>query len=273
MECSIFFIGDLMKVYLDLLFILNFLLDFIILSAVNYILRRNVKQGRILLGSLIGTVTLLILFIKLSNLELLLYKLIISVVMIIGTFGYKDLNYFIKNLLYFYMVSMLLGGAVSFFDNQFGYSNKGLVFRKNSLSFSYFFVFILGIFLFVKYLRAFKLLKNNYSNYYRCEIFFNDRDYVSVNAFLDTGNKLKDPYSNKSIILLMKEFAKNIQTSPIYVPYNSLNNHGLLECYKVQKIVIDGKECDDFLVGVSEENFFMDGIECIINSKIMEGLK
>ena len=45
MECSIFFIGDLMKVYLDLLFILNFLLDFIILSAVNYILRRNVKQG------------------------------------------------------------------------------------------------------------------------------------------------------------------------------------------------------------------------------------
>ena len=101
MECSIFFIGDLMKVYLDLLFILNFLLDFIILSAVNYILRRNVKQGRILLGSLIGTVTLLILFIKLSNFELLLYKLIISVVMIIGTFGYKDLNYFIKNLLYF----------------------------------------------------------------------------------------------------------------------------------------------------------------------------
>ena len=77
MECSIFFIGDLMKVYLDLLFILNFLLDFIILSAVNYILRRNVKQGRILLGSLIGTVTLLILFIKLSNFELLLYKLII----------------------------------------------------------------------------------------------------------------------------------------------------------------------------------------------------
>ena len=37
--------------------------------------------------------------------------------------------------------------------------------------------------------------------------------------------------------------------------------------------MIDGKECDDFLVGVSEENFFMDGIECIINSKIMEGLK
>ena len=45
-----------MKVYLDLLFILNFLLDFIILSAVNYILKRNVKEGRIVLGSLIGTV-------------------------------------------------------------------------------------------------------------------------------------------------------------------------------------------------------------------------
>ena len=81
-----------MKVYLDLLFILNFLLDFIILSAVNYILKRNVKEGRIVLGSLIGTVTLLILFIKLSNFELLLYKVVISMVMIIGTFDYKDLN-------------------------------------------------------------------------------------------------------------------------------------------------------------------------------------
>ena len=96
MKYSIFFIGDLMKVYLDLLFILNFLLDFIILSAVNYILKRNVKEGRIVLGSLIGTVTLLILFIKLSNFELLLYKVVISMVMIIGTFGYKDLNYLIE---------------------------------------------------------------------------------------------------------------------------------------------------------------------------------
>ena len=97
---------------------------------------------------------------------------------------------------------------------------------------------------------------------------------MEVNAFLDTGNKLIDPYSNKSIVLLQDEFFKEIDDlKPLYVPYSSLNNHGLLTCYKALKIEIDGKCYDKFLVGVSNENFFIDGINCIINSQIMEGLR
>ena len=61
--------------------------------------------------------------------------------------------------------------------------------------------------------------------------------------------------------------------NPIYVPYNSLNNHGLLECFKANKIVIDGKECSGFLVGISEEKMFIDGIDCILNTSLMEELK
>ena len=58
----------------------------------------------------------------------------------------------------------------------------------------------------------------------------------------------------------------------IYVPYNSLNNRGLLECYKCLKIEIDGKSYDKFLLGISNEKFYMDGIDCIINDSVMEGL-
>jgi len=46
-----------------------------------------------------------------------------------------------------------------------------------------------------------------------------------------------------------------------------------LECFKVKKIVIDGKESSDFLVGISEEQMFIDGIDCILNTRLMEGLK
>ena len=59
----------------------------------------------------------------------------------------------------------------------------------------------------------------------------------------------------------------------MYVPYHSLNNQGLLKCYKARRIEIDGKSYDKFLVGISDENFFIDGINCIINNKIMEGLR
>ena len=97
---------------------------------------------------------------------------------------------------------------------------------------------------------------------------------LELNGFIDSGNKLKDPYSDKSIILVDKDKMNKISVSkPLFVPYNSLNNHGLLTCYKGFKIEIDGKSYDRFLIGISDEHFYMDGIDCIINNHVMEGLR
>ena len=263
-----------MKIYIDLVLIINYVFDLVLLISVNYILRRNVKMYRLLLGSLFGTLTLLILFIKMSNIILLVYKFIVSVIMLLIAFGYQDFNYFKKNLIYFYLVSMLMGGGIYFLNSQFTYSNKGLLFKENSLSISYGIILLAAFVIYFKYMRSFKDLKNNYSNYYKCEIYFDEGKVITVNAFLDTGNKLNDPYTNKSIILINEDKVKDINIrSPIYVPFNSLNNHGLLKCVKATKLVIDGKENDKFLVGVSNNKFFMDGIDCIINDRVMEGLR
>lgn len=263
-----------MKVYIDLVMIVNFIFDFILLISVNYILRRNVKVIRLILSSLVGTITLLILFIHMSNIMLLSFKFLVSVVMVMVAFGIKDIKYILKNILYFYLVSMLLGGGIEFLNNQFSYSNEGLVFTNNGLGISYGIILIVGLFMYFKYVRAFKDLKNHYSNYYKCIIYFSDENLVEVNAFLDTGNKLVDPYSNKSIILLHEDMLdRKDELKPLYVPYSSLNNHGLLTCYQALKIEIDGKSYDKFLVGVSHENFFIDGINCIINNQVMEGLR
>ena len=53
-----------MKVYIDIVFFTNFLFDFILLLSVNIILKRNMKIYRIILGALTGTLTLLMLFIR-----------------------------------------------------------------------------------------------------------------------------------------------------------------------------------------------------------------
>lgn len=263
-----------MKIYIDLVMIMNFIFDFVLLVSVNYILRRNVKWMRLVLSSLFGTVTLLILFIPFNNITMIIYKLLVSVIMILIAFGYRDFLYFKKNIIYFYLVSMLMGGAIEFLDTQFSYSNNGIGFINNGRSISYIVVLIIGLYMFYRYIVSFKDLKNNYSNYYKCSLYFDDLNYVDVSAYLDTGNKLSDPYSNKSIILIDKCLVNEVNIrSPIYVPYNSLNNHGLLKCFKPFKIVIDGKENDKFLVGISEEKFYMDGIDCIINTQIMEGLR
>lgn len=226
------------------------------------------------MGSFIGTVTLFLLFVPMTNICVLVFKFMISILMICVTFGYKNIRYISKNICYFYLVSMLLGGGISFLQNQFSYTNHGLVFTNHGLGFSYGVVLLLGLFLFLKYMRSFKELKNHYSQYYTCKIYFDEENCLEVQAFLDTGNQLKDPYSNKSIVLLHEDkIDKSKKYTKLYVPYHSLNHQGLLTCCKALKLEIDGKCCEQFLVGLSTENFFIDGIDCIINNRVMEGLK
>lgn len=81
--------GDAMKIYLDLVIIINFLYDFLILTSVSILLKRNIGIFKIILGSFIGMISIITLFISLSNLTLLLLKIITSLSMVIITFGPK----------------------------------------------------------------------------------------------------------------------------------------------------------------------------------------
>lgn len=107
-----------MKVYIDIVFFTNFLFDFILLLSVNIILKRNMKIYRIILGALTGTLTLLMLFIRMNSLTLFLYKLVISIIMVLITFNYKTIKYTFKNLYFLYIVSIIMGGFLYFINNQ-----------------------------------------------------------------------------------------------------------------------------------------------------------
>ena len=90
---------------------------------------------------------------------------------------------------------------------------------------------------------------------------------------MDTGNNLVDPYKKRPIILVNYEKIKKYITNKkeLLVPYNSINNNGLLRCIKVLKIEIDNKEYKNVLVGLSMNNISIDGIDCILSQKVLEG--
>ena len=58
-----------MKIYLDLILLLNFGFDFILLLSVSLILRRNVKIYKILIGAFIGSISILTLFININSMD------------------------------------------------------------------------------------------------------------------------------------------------------------------------------------------------------------
>ena len=103
-----------MKVYLDLVMFVNFFLDFLLLLSVSIILKRNANIKRVIFASFIGGLSILALFFKISNFQLFILKFIISLLMVIIAFNYKDFKYTFFNLLYLYITSIFLGGFLYF---------------------------------------------------------------------------------------------------------------------------------------------------------------
>lgn len=252
-----------MKIYLDLVFIINFLLDFNILYIVNKILKRNMKIKRIILASLFGNITLIFLFINISSLNLFIIKIILCLLMCLIAYNYVNIKYTINNMTYVYMVSTIFGGI--------------LYFIKENINNNYIYtalIILLTPLIAIELVKKFNKIKSNYKYYYLIKINFKNNKTIELNSFLDTGNKLKDPYTNKGIILVnINKINKLVKIrSPIYVPYNTLNNTGLLKCIKPKSIEIDGKILSNYLIGLSEKQFNIDGIDCILNYKLLEDL-
>lgn len=263
-----------MTVYIDLVLILNFLFDLLLLFATGVILRRQTNLKKLLLGSFTGSITIISLFIPLNSILLFLVKVLISLGMVIITFGYKDIRYTAKNMFYLYTSSIILGGFLYFLNIQFGYQNDGLTFYFNGLSINFVALLILSPIIIYAYVKQLKEMKENYSNYYNIDLYLKTGEVIPITGFVDTGNKLKDPYQKRPIILVNRSLIKIDYNSPniLLVPYDSLNHHGILKCIIPDKIFIQGIGFKkNFLVGISNEKINMDGIDCILNTQVLEG--
>ena len=252
-----------MKIYLDLIFFLNLIFDFLLLLTVKIVLKRNTSLKRIFLGALLGSFSILLLFLSISSLELFLFKIIISILMIIISFGYKDKEYFFKNIIYLYFSSIILGGFLYFLNITFSYKNNGIIFFNNGFSINVIFLIIISPIILYFYIKQNKSLKiiNNYN--YIVEFTYNNKKY-KYNAYLDTGNKLYDPYTKKPVILL---YDKNLKIEHYFlIPYNTVEQKGLLKAFKINKIIIDKKIINKkVIIALVNKPFKMDGVDILLH--------
>ncbi len=260
-----------MTIYLDALFFLNFFFDFLLLLTVSITLKRYVKLKKVFLGSLIGSISIFILFFNFNSLTLFIFKIVLSLLMNVIAFGLKDKKYLISNMSYFYMTSVILGGFLYFLNLSFSENVNGLTFTYDKISINYLFLIIISPIILYLYYRQHREL-SFYSKIVPVTFAFFNGKTLKVNGFIDTGNKLVDPITKKKIVLINKKCLKGKVSirSPIYVPYNSLNHHGLLKCIKISSIEILGIKKKDYLLGISEEDLLSNGVECLLNFKCLE---
>ncbi len=262
-----------MKIYVDLVLLLNFGFDLLLLFGVGILLRRQTTLKRLVLGALLGSVTIFSMFVSVSSFMLFFIKILISIGMVLVTFGYHDIKYTCRNLFFLYTSSILLGGFLYFLNLEFSYKNEGLVFYFHGLSINVIVLIILSPVIVYAYVKQGMMIRNQYSNYYNIDIYLRNGNVIPATAFLDTGNHLEDPYKKRPILLLNQNMMKidYQKDTVLLVPYDALNHHGLLKCVVPDKVFIQGVGFrSDFLLGLANDEIKMEGIDCIMGCRLLE---
>ena len=239
-----------MKIYLDLILIINFIIDYLLLYGTKKILKNKTSIKRILLGSIIGSISSLLLIYQ-NN---IIIKILLSILIIIITFG---INNIIKNITYFYLLSIILGGTLYLFD-------------LNIYKLNYQILLLISPILIYLYIKENIKYKNIYLNNYIVEIYINNKLY-KLEGMIATGNELKDPYKKRSIILVNINLDYR-KFKFLFVPFNALNTQGIIPCIKPDKIIINNKIFTNYLIGLSKDKFHLNGVECILPNTIKEEL-
>ena len=171
--------------------------------------------------------------------------------MIIISFGLNNIK---ENTFYFYLISIIVGGFIYLFDIKLNpYLNMLIILILTPII----------IYILIKEYTNFKL---NIKDKYKVLITINKKDYL-LEGFIDTGNRLKSPISNKSVILVnLKLPLDNV----LYIPYKALNTTGIIPCIKPEKVLIEGKFINNCLIGLAKDKFSLNGENCILPNILKE---
>ena len=237
-----------MTIYVDGLLFLNFFFDFILLMTTSIILKRNVTIFRIILGAFIGSLSILVLFLKINSIELFLIKLYLGFLMCIVSFGYKNIKNFLINFFSFYLISIILGGFLYYMNLEFSYKHSGLLFYYKGVSINIIIICIISPIILYIYIRQVKLYKYKINNFYKVNI-YNDRQIIHLNGYMDSGNTL----TFKGKFVIISNIKNNFKNKKYYIPYSTTCGSSLLEAVKIKKVEIKGLGTfEDIYLGFSD---------------------
>ncbi|UCZ51816.1 sigma-E processing peptidase SpoIIGA [Bacillus shivajii] len=200
-----------MQIYLDVVWLLNFLVDFMLLTLTAIVLKRDLRKFRLIVGALFASFYIFLLFTPLQDIAVNpLIKGIYSVFIIVITFGFHRFRLFIQAWLMFYFVNFAVGGGLlgvhfflqtdmDFIQGTFATQTSGF---GSPISWAF---VIIGLPIMYYYSKkrfeAIETEKIRYDEVYDVKIIINDIQ-LHLNGFVDSGNRLEDPFTRKPVVVI-----------------------------------------------------------------------
>lgn len=178
-----------MTIYLDVILLENLCMNYIILFATGLIHKVKIKQWRILVSSLIGGIYSILSFAPVLEIySNIVFKVLLSVVMVYIAFSPKKIKILFKQLIIFYLVSFAFGGCA--FALLYFIRPQDILMRNGLLTGTYPIKIALlgGIVGFVIVNIAFKIVKGKISKkdmFCNIEIFWKEKS-THIKVMIDT---------------------------------------------------------------------------------------
>ncbi|MCX8045303.1 sigma-E processing peptidase SpoIIGA [Anoxybacillus gonensis] len=289
-------------IYADVVWLLNFCFDAMLLWLAAIMLKRRVRLWRLMLSALFGSLLVLLVFTPFAYMTShFVTKLVISFVIVWICFGFHRFRFFIENVLAFYFATFMLGGGMVAFhfllqSEMTPYSSGWLT---HSTSISWLFVIIMFPILWLLSkvqmgtIRE-KKLRFEHVIPVRVTCF---GQTVSLQGLVDSGNQLRDPLTNTPVMIVeLQSFAhifppavlqmiqKRTYTDDIpsewvsrirFVPYRAVGvEQQLLVAIKPDEVQwSDGKQWTSVkkvLIGFYPSSLSVDGeYNCIVHPHIV----
>lgn len=249
------------ELYIDVFFLVNFLMDYLVLLIIRRALSCSATHGNVALGALTGAVcTCAVIMIPMPSFIkiICLHTLINTLMVIIGLKAIKN-RIFWKSMILLYLTSFLLGGAMNWIAQY-----TGGYFRIGCL----FFGVLIGCWFLVtgglRFLESLWKLKE-----FQCEAtLYIGEHSLRLKAVIDSGNGLYDTLTGKPVnIIDKKAMEKLTETEKIqkvrYIPFRTVEKgEGVLPVITIDRMCIHGKKEKEVispLIGISGQHGFLDG--------------
>lgn len=253
-----------MEVYIEEVLLNNFIITTLLLFFSGKL--TSIKTGkRIILGGILGAITTILFpLINLSTILLTILKMFLGILIVLVSFSKLRLKTFLFVFITFLGLTALFGGVVIAINYCFPstYLPLGL---------------ITLIIIFISYLLMLWIKnlykKKAYNNFvFKIEISVGENCY-ETSAYLDTGNTLVDPETQKPVIVIgpkcLKKLYSNVELTDIllgkisvlndarYIKIGTAITGGKMLIFRLDKVKIldNGTEIADIYAGLSYSNF------------------
>lgn len=260
--------------YADVLFAINFSMDFLALFITSRLFYRKISKIRIIIASALGAIFGVIEVIVVTNdVVSFVFSIIVAMVIIKICFDDKVVKNYIIMVVLFVFVCAILGGVMSVLYTIFNRVISEII-KEQSFESTYTnarTVIIIGLtsLAAIIFVRIFKEKRSVKSVLAKIKV--REREY-EVSCLCDTGNLLREPFSGRSVMLVSaatpigKEIESIEDIYKRYIPFKDINGEGILKGIIPKKIVINNVSVDAVIAAVENSDF--GGCDALISSEL-----